>query len=183
VRYAFLKLPRLQLPNERVSFGAPSYVGWGHSGILNPTSPLPSNQSIAKIVWNADEQLRRGGTRKLSSGRTIPFSAGAATEASAAVQRRRHGGGRDCTPGAGLPPSSPRRSTSAGAARSSIPFSSVSRFMDFRESRPKFLPPQFLSTMTDIPHYESLLVVEMPETSDAVVMIHNIIRGAHSFWL
>ncbi|CAL8259664.1 unnamed protein product [Arctogadus glacialis] len=30
-RYAFLKVPRLQLPNERVSFGAPSYVERGHN--------------------------------------------------------------------------------------------------------------------------------------------------------
>ena len=60
VRYAFLKVPRLHLPNERVSFGAPSYVGRGHIWIFPPTSPLPSNQSIAKILWTSGEQLRRG---------------------------------------------------------------------------------------------------------------------------
>ena len=43
-------------------------------------------------------------------------------------------------------------------------------------------PPILLNHGRDIPHYESLLVVEEPETSDAVFMIHNIIRGAHSFW-
>jgi hypothetical protein len=31
VRYAFLKVSRLQLPKERVSFDAPSFVGRGHS--------------------------------------------------------------------------------------------------------------------------------------------------------
>ena len=30
--------------------------------------------------------------------------------------------------------------------------------------------------------FESLLVVEVPEMSVAVFMVHNIIRGAHSFW-
>ena len=28
----------------------------------------------------------------------------------------------------------------------------------------------------------SLLIVEVPETSDVVIMIHNVIRGSHSFW-
>ncbi|CAL8377677.1 unnamed protein product [Boreogadus saida] len=56
-----------------------------------------------------------------------------------------------------------------------------SRFMDFRESMPKFLPPILLNHGRDIPHYESLLV-EVPEKSDTVFIIQNIIRGAHSFW-
>ena len=43
-------------------------------------------------------------------------------------------------------------------------------------------PPILLNHGRDIPHYESLLIVEVPETSDAVFMIHNIIQGAHSFW-
>ena len=42
-------------------------------------------------------------------------------------------------------------------------------------------PPILLNHGRDIPHYESLLV-EVPETSDTVFIIHNIIRGAHSFW-
>ena len=49
LRYAFLRVPRLQLPNKRVSFGAGSYVVRGHIRILPPTCPPPSNQSIAKI--------------------------------------------------------------------------------------------------------------------------------------
>ena len=53
----FLKVPRLQLPNERVCFGAPSYVGRGHIWILPPTSPSPSNQSIAKIMWTSRRAL------------------------------------------------------------------------------------------------------------------------------
>ena len=57
VRYAFLKAPRLQLPNKQVSFGAPSYVGRGHIWILPPTSPSPSNQSIAKILWTSGRAL------------------------------------------------------------------------------------------------------------------------------
>ena len=44
-------------------------------------------------------------------------------------------------------------------------------------------PPILLNHSRDIPNYESLLVVEVPETSEAVFMIHNIIRGAQSFWL
>ena len=43
-------VPRLQLPNKRVNFGAPSYVGREYIWILPPTSPPPSNQSIAKIL-------------------------------------------------------------------------------------------------------------------------------------
>ena len=43
-------------------------------------------------------------------------------------------------------------------------------------------PPIVLHHGRDILHYESLLAVEVPETSDAVLMIHNIIRGAHCFW-
>ncbi|CAL8259304.1 unnamed protein product [Boreogadus saida] len=42
--------------------------------------------------------------------------------------------------------------------------------------------PILLNHGRDIPHYKSLLVVEGPETSDAGFMMHNIIRGAHSFW-
>ena len=37
-------------------------------------------------------------------------------------------------------------------------------------------PPILLNHGRDNPHYESLLVVEVPETSDAFFMIHNIIR-------
>ena len=43
-------------------------------------------------------------------------------------------------------------------------------------------PPILLNHGRDNPHYESLLVGEVPETSDAVFMIHIIIRGAHTFW-
>ena len=46
VRYAFLRVPRLQLANERVSFGAPFYVGRGHILILPPTSPRPPIQDF-----------------------------------------------------------------------------------------------------------------------------------------
>ena len=66
----------------------------------------------------------------------------------------------------------------------------MSRFtLDFRESKPQFLsPPILLNHGRDNPHYEKKEVpetelVEVPETSEAVLMIHNIIRGAHSFWL
>ena len=129
VRYAFLKVPRLQLPNERVSFGAPSYVVRGHTWILPPTSPLPSNQSIATILWTSGRAALAGGTRR--------------------------------QPG------------------STIPFSSMSRFMDFRESKPKFLSP---NSSQPWPRYPPLRVLKVPETSNAVFMIHNIIQGAHSFW-
>ena len=40
-------------------------------------------------------------------------------------------------------------------------------------------PPIILNHSRDNPHYESLLLL-VPETSDIVFMIHNIIRGAHS---
>ena len=43
-------------------------------------------------------------------------------------------------------------------------------------------PPILLNQGRDNPLYESLLVLEVPETSEAVFMIHNIIRGAHSYW-
>ena len=46
---AFLKVPRLQLPN---GFGAYSYVGNRYVCILPPTPiPSPSNQSIDTILW------------------------------------------------------------------------------------------------------------------------------------
>jgi hypothetical protein len=64
VRYAFLIVPRLQLPNERVSFGAPFYVGRGHIWILPPTSPPPSNQSIAKILWTSGRAAPAWGARR-----------------------------------------------------------------------------------------------------------------------
>ena len=74
-------------------------------------------------------------------------------------------------------PSSSRAGSSAAvrqlSSQATIPFSSMSRLMDFRESRPKF--PILLNHGRDISHYESLLVVKVPETSDAVFMIHNII--------
>ena len=41
-------------------------------------------------------------------------------------------------------------------------------------------PPIILNHGRDIPQYQSLLV-EVPETSEAVVIIHNIILGTHSF--
>ena len=209
MRYAFLKVPRLQLPNKRVSFGTPSYVGRGHR-ILPPTSPLLSNRSIAKILWTsgraapAGETLRFPREYNLSSGITIPVTfCRTAAEASAAIQRRRHGRERDCTPGAELPdcrrgyggslaaveavrplpklrrqsgsfggvlrelncgrsfPAAPAGCTPGAAlhcsrswqvrqakvsaavrqlrSRSTIPFS-MSRFMDFRESRAKSRP-------------------------------------------
>ena len=43
--------------------------------------------------------------------------------------------------------------------------------------------PQFFSTMAELTPTTSLYVVEVPETSDAVFIIHNIIRGTRSFWL
>ncbi|CAL8285213.1 unnamed protein product [Boreogadus saida] len=51
-------------------------------------------------------------------------------------------------------------------SRATIPFSSMSRFMYFRESKPKFLSPNSISTMAEITPTTSL-VVEIPETSDA----------------
>jgi hypothetical protein len=36
--------------------------------------------------------------------------------------------------------------------------------LDFRESNPKFLFPNSFPTMAEKHHYESLLVVEVPET-------------------
>ena len=44
-------VPRLQLPNKRVNFGAPSYVGREYIWILPPTTPPPSNQT--KILWTS----------------------------------------------------------------------------------------------------------------------------------
>ena len=42
--------------------------------------------------------------------------------------------------------------------------------------------PQFFSTMAEITPTRGLYYVEVPQTSDAVFMIHSIIQGAHSFW-
>ena len=56
-RYAFLKVPRRHLPNERVSFGTYSYIWSGHICILPPTSPPPSNQSIDTILWTSGRGL------------------------------------------------------------------------------------------------------------------------------
>ena len=130
--------------------------------------------SLAEGGLAAVRQLRWGGARRQpgSSAPGVQFLSPpvlpSAAEALAAVQQLRRGSS------AGV------RQLSSGC---SIPFSSMSRFnMGFRESKPKFLPPILLNHGRDNPHYESLLVVEVPETPDAVFMIHNIIRGAHSFW-
>ena len=151
--------------NERVSFGALSYVGRGHSWILPPTS---------RFCGQGDEELRRGklcGSPVAKLREYNPFLCRTAAEALAAVRRRRHGGEGDCTPGA-EPSKPPGRRWSFGGSLaapavysgswtaaeafrllgarrqirqlsswSKIPFSSMSRFMDFRESRPKFLSP------------------------------------------
>ena len=65
------------------------------------------------------------------------------------------------------------------SSRCTIPFS-MSRFNpDFRSQSQSSFPPNSFSPLREILHYESLLVVEVQ--SDAFFMIHNIIRGAHSF--
>ena len=64
MRYTFLKVCRPQLPNEPVSFCAPSYVGMGHISILTPTPSTPSKQSIAKILWTSRRVL--GGDVRIS---------------------------------------------------------------------------------------------------------------------
>ena len=50
-------------------------------------------------------------------------------------------------------------------SRATIPFSSLSPFMYFRESKPKCLPPNSFSTIAEISPTTSL-VVEIPETSE-----------------
>ena len=102
----------------------------------------------------------------------------------AAPRHHRLGSGQRAAPrhhrlGSGLcrGTTSPRRWSSAAAtlrqrgssgrrSRATIPFSSMSQFMYFRESKPKFLFPQFLgSTMADITPTTSL-IVELPETAE-----------------
>ena len=105
------------LPNERVSFRRPLLRRKGAHLIITSHFPNPSNQSTVKILWTSGQSARAGGSRQLSSGSTFPFSARAAglppssphrscrtaADALTVVQRRRHGGERDCTPGAELP--------------------------------------------------------------------------------
>ncbi|CAL8261196.1 unnamed protein product, partial [Gadus morhua 'NCC'] len=83
----------------------------------NPFIPLPlcllvnlpactsfPHQSLP--LYPADEQLRRGelgGSPAAQLREYHPFLCRTAAEASPAVRRRRHGGERDCTPGAELP--------------------------------------------------------------------------------
>ena len=70
VRYAFLKVPPPTV-NERVSFGAPSYVGRRHSWIWPPTSLLPSNQSIAKILWTSGRETFRPPPKRTASASAV----------------------------------------------------------------------------------------------------------------
>ncbi|CAL8235780.1 unnamed protein product [Boreogadus saida] len=57
-------------------------------------------------------------------------------------------------------------------SRPTIPFSSMSWFMYFRESKPKFLSPNSFSTMAEITPTKSL-VVEIPEMRVRRVMRHH----------
>jgi hypothetical protein len=168
VTYAFLEVPRLQLPNERVSFGTPSYVGRGHIWILPPTSRPPSNQSIANILWNSRRAL--GGDVRafkkqgysiqkwmsnlsvchVTAWQGVRRNCRTAAEALAAVRQLWRGrfGGSPAAPVGGTWRQSGSSSRGSSVAvrqlssGSTIPFSSMSRFnMDFRESRPKFLSP------------------------------------------
>ena len=71
----------------------------------------------------------------------------------------------------------PSDSRSRAAGRT-IPSPSMSQFnLDFRVKAKVPLPQFLLHHDWDNPHYESLLVVEVPETSDAVFMIYNIIQS------
>jgi hypothetical protein len=140
------ELPPPELPDCHRSFGgSPEEETWRRKGSTQGAE-LPD--------------CRRGTPAGLFSSRRTP--------AGADGKLRRHFSSRR------TPPELPdcRRSFEA--------FSSKSRFMDFGESRPKLLSPNYLPRILlnhgrDIPHYESLLVVEVPESLDAVFMIHNII--------
>ena len=87
-----------------------------------------------------------------------------------------------------------RRSPSGKSLHTAtIPFSSMSWFnLDFRESKPKFLSPNYFSTMAEITphHYESLLVVftmresENPTQSLRFIISENIpVRSAAAQWM
>ena len=58
-----------------------------------------------------------------------------------------------------------QRGSGGRQSRSTIPFSSTSRFMSFRESKPEFLSPSSFSTMAELTPTTSV-VVELPETSE-----------------
>ena len=61
--------------------------------MLPHTSPLPSNQSIDKILWTSGRAAPAEGTRlKLSSGRTIPLSAAGAAGLPRKLRRQSGGG-------------------------------------------------------------------------------------------
>ena len=57
VRYAFLKVPRLQLPNEQVNFGADSYVG------VFPIQSEHALQSEQSLVHDFVDQRTSAGPR------------------------------------------------------------------------------------------------------------------------
>ena len=123
--------------------------------------PSPSNQSIDKIL--------------LTSGRAL---------------------GRDVRAAAGLPPSSPCRGcrtatelplpglpdcrrappvvadSYSGGSSAAVRQHSTAGLQRVKAKVPF---PHFFSTMAEITPTMSLLVVEVPETSEAVFMIHNII--------
>jgi hypothetical protein len=186
VRHAFLRVLRLQLPNERVSFGAPFYVGRGHSWILPPTSPLPSNQSIAKILWTSRRAAPAGGTRR-QPGSSAP-----------GVQSLSLPDCRRAPPPPELPPKL-RRPFSSQSTPPELPdsrFGSGRKRPDSRstihvvvhghrrvEANVPF--PQFFSTMAVITPTMSLYLLwkyQRRQTQTLLYMIHNIFRGAHSFW-
>ena len=75
VRYAFLKVICLQLPNERVSFGAPSYVRRGHVLILTSHFPNPLQSELkCCLSYSKVETWRRKGLYSRSSAAGLPPS-------------------------------------------------------------------------------------------------------------
>ena len=112
---------RLQLPNECVSFGAPSYVGRGRKGAhLNISShfpvPLQTEHSLDFVEHRTAAMVPPAGGGDMEEKAELPFGGSPAALARGA-----------------------RRQLNS---RSTFPFSSMSRYnMDFRVSMPKFLSP------------------------------------------
>ena len=153
--------------------------------ILAPTSPSPSNQSINTILWTCGRAKLRwqsggSGGGKSAAARQLP-----------PPELRWHSGGGDieekgivlpelsCWTAAELPPPELpdcRQSfgMSATAVQSLSPPYRCSIWNS--ESHQSSFPSILLNHVWDKPHYESLLVVEVPETSDIVFIIHNISR-------
>ena len=142
----------------RVSFGACSDVGRRHIWILPHTSQSPSHQSINTMLWSAGWRCSHFKSRE------IPYKNRWLICQFAMCLPGRESGSTGGSPPAQLPEYNPfllHVTVQSGLQRvkANVPF------------------PQFFSTTgRDNPHYESLLVVKVPETSGAVFVTHNIIR-------